>query len=129
MLVIGICGASGSGKSTLADELCRAIGPGAMILNHDSYYRDHGHLSFQERALLNYDEPRIFDHDLVLKDVEDLLAGKAITRKSYDYSQHRRADKTYPPLTPAASTAALPAPETAAPRAPGAAWPPTGGGA
>ncbi|NLV58098.1 MAG: uridine kinase [Clostridiales bacterium] len=94
MLVIGICGASGSGKSTLAEELCQAIGPGAMILNHDSYYRDHAHLSFEERALLNYDEPRIFDHDLVLRDVETLLAGKPITRKAYDYSQHRRADSS-----------------------------------
>ena len=82
------------GKSTLAEELCQAIGPGAMILNHDSYYRDHAHLSFEERALLNYDEPRIFDHDLVLRDVETLLAGKPITRKAYDYSQHRRADSS-----------------------------------
>lgn len=92
MLVIGICGASGSGKSTLAGELCRAIGPGAMVINHDSYYRDHGHLSYNERALLNYDEPQIFDHDLFLADVEALLAGNPITRKHYDYSQHRRAD-------------------------------------
>ena len=93
MLVIGICGASGSGKSTLAAELCKAIGDGCIIINHDSYYRDHPHLSFQERALLNYDEPGIFDHDLFLSDIETLLAGRPITCKAYDYTEHRRADR------------------------------------
>lgn len=92
MLVIGICGASGSGKSTLATALCHAIGPGCMVINHDAYYRDHPHLTFEQRALLNYDEPEIFDHDLFLLDIETLLEGNPITRKQYDYAQHRRAD-------------------------------------
>ena len=69
MIVIGICGASGSGKSTLAEELCRAIGKGSLVINHDCYYRDHPSLTFEERSLLNYDEPEIFDHDLFLEDV------------------------------------------------------------
>jgi len=92
MLFIGICGASGSGKSTLAYELCKAIGAGCYVINQDAYYRDHSHLSFEERCLLNYDEPEIFDHDLLLEDVKKLLSGQAITRKRYDYAQHRRAD-------------------------------------
>ena len=93
MLVIGICGASGSGKSTLASELCNAIGDGCMVINHDNYYRDHVHLSFQERAMLNYDEPGIFDHDLFLSDMKMLLGGQPITCKAYDYTEHRRADR------------------------------------
>ncbi|MEG1570450.1 MAG: uridine kinase [Clostridia bacterium] len=92
MLVIGICGASGSGKSTLAEELCQAVGNGCTVINHDSYYRDHPSLTFDERKLLNYDEPEIFDHDLFLEDIKLLLDGKPITRKCYDYTQHRRAD-------------------------------------
>ena len=92
MLLIGICGASGSGKSTLAQELCSAIGESCTIINHDSYYRDHPSLSLEERSLLNYDEPGIFDHDLFLEDVQKLLNGKPITRKQYDYTQHRRTD-------------------------------------
>ena len=44
MIVIGICGASGSGKSTLAEELCRGIGKGCLVINHDCYYRDQPHL-------------------------------------------------------------------------------------
>ncbi len=92
MLFIGICGASGSGKSTLAQELCCAIGASCLVINQDAYYRDHPSLSFEERCLLNYDEPEIFDHDLLLEDMEALLNGQPITRKGYDYSQHRRAD-------------------------------------
>jgi len=101
MLVIGICGASGSGKSTLAMELCKAIGDGCMVINHDNYYRDHPHLTFQERALLNYDEPDIFDHDLFLQDMKTLLAGEPITRKAYDYNEHRRADRENELIYPA----------------------------
>jgi len=93
MLVIGICGASGSGKSTLAEELCRAIGSGCTVINHDCYYKDHSHLPFEKRCLLNYDEPEIFDHDLFLEDVEKLMSGQPITRKAYNYPEHRRDDK------------------------------------
>ena len=92
MLVIGICGASGSGKSTLAQELSSAIGPCATVINHDCYYRDHPSLTLEERQQLNYDEPEIFDHDLFLEDMKTLMAGKPITRKRYDYTNHRRAD-------------------------------------
>ena len=93
MLVIGICGASGSGKSTLAYELCDAIGKNCTVVNHDCYYKDNSHLPFEQRCKLNYDEPEIFDHDLFLSDIQQLMAGQPITRKAYDYAQHRRADR------------------------------------
>lgn len=92
MLFIGICGASGSGKSTLARELVRDIGFSSVVLNQDAYYLDHPDLSFEERAHLNYDEPCIFDHELLYQDVCALLDGKPITRKAYDFSAHRRCD-------------------------------------
>ena len=92
MLFIGICGASGSGKSTLARELVRDIGVKSLVLNQDAYYYDHPNLSFEERTRLNYDEPGIFDHDLLYRDVCDLMGGRPITRKAYDFSQHRRCD-------------------------------------
>lgn len=92
MLFIGICGASGSGKSTLADSLAARLGEKCFVLQQDCYYKDHSHLSFEERVVLNYDEPEIFDHDLLLSDVKTLLSGQPITRKAYDYAQHRRAD-------------------------------------
>ncbi len=92
MIFIGICGASGSGKSTLADSLCSALGDRCLVLQQDCYYRDHSHLPFEERTHLNYDEPAIFDHDALLADVQALLRGEPVTRKGYNYAEHRRAD-------------------------------------
>ena len=92
MIFIGICGASGSGKSTLADSLAASLGDHALVLQQDCYYKDHSHLPFEERCRLNYDEPAIFDHDALLQDVTDLMNGKSVTRKGYDYANHRRAD-------------------------------------
>jgi len=73
-------------------ELKNAVGDCATVINHDCYYRDYSHLPFEERCLLNYDEPGIFDHDLFLSDMQALMDGKPITRKQYDYSRHCRAD-------------------------------------
>lgn len=100
MLVIGICGASGSGKSTLAGELAAELGADCYVLNYDCYYSDHPSLNFEERCALNYDEPGIFDHDVVLSDVRALAEGRPITRKAYDFSRHRRCDTSdliFPP--------------------------------
>lgn len=100
MLIIGICGASGSGKSTLAYELSESIGNDCLVINHDCYYKNHPDLTFEERTLLNYDEPGIFDHDLFLQDMHKLLAGEPITRKAYDFPNHCRCDTNeliYPP--------------------------------
>lgn len=94
MLFIGICGASGSGKSTLAKELKKRIGDRCFVLQQDAYYLDHPNLTFEERTLLNYDEPEIFDHDLLLADIKALMRGEPITKKQYDYTNHRRDDST-----------------------------------
>ena len=100
MLFIGICGASGSGKSTLAHELSTMANRSILIINQDAYYYDHPDLSFDERCRLNYDEPSIFDHDLLLEDVKMLLSGKSVSKKRYDYALHRRADATGEMLEP-----------------------------
>ena len=91
MLFIGICGASGSGKSTLAEELAKMVSKNILIINQDAYYYDHPDMTFEERCALNYDEPAIFDHDLLLSDIRSLLAGQRVLRKQYDYTNHRRA--------------------------------------
>lgn len=92
MLTIGICGASGSGKTTLAKELTACIEGKSVLINQDAYYRDHPNLSFEERERLNYDEPGIFEHDLLYEDMYALIQEKPIKRKAYDFANHRRAD-------------------------------------
>ncbi len=100
MLFIGICGASGSGKSTLAEELAKMVNKSILIINQDAYYYDHPDMPFEERCKLNYDEPGIFDHDLLLSDVRALLAGERVLRKQYDYAAHRRAPQAEEYLEP-----------------------------
>ncbi len=96
MLLIGICGASGSGKSTLAREIAQRVEGQALILAQDVYYQDHPDMPFEEREKLNYDEPAIFEHDQVFSDLSALKNGQAISRKGYDYAQHRRQDPGTP---------------------------------
>ena len=93
MLFIGICGASGSGKSTLAYELATMVNRSILVINQDAYYHDHPDLSFDERCKLNYDEPTIFDHDLLLEDIKSLLAGNRVPKKQYNYAKHCRDDE------------------------------------
>ena len=100
MLFIGICGASVSGKTTLAEELSKIVSKNILIINQDAYYYDHPDMSFEERCQLNYDEPAIFDHDLLLEDVQSLLSGKRVLRKRYDYSNHRRAPQQEEDIEP-----------------------------
>lgn len=94
MLMIGICGASGSGKSTLAKELANKLNQRCVYLKQDSYYKDHPDMSFEERERINYDEPSAFEYEALLADLHELRAGRPITTKNYDYSQHRRCDST-----------------------------------
>ena len=82
MLFIGICGASGSGKTTLAEELIRDLGVPVTVIHQDGYYLNHPDMSFEERCHLNYDEPFIFDHDLLYQDICTLLEGKPIPESS-----------------------------------------------
>ena len=92
LLIIGICGASGSGKSTLARELAKRLEGRCVYIKQDSYYKDHPDMTFEERERINYDEPEAFEHAALLADLQSLRAGRAITAKGYDYTQHRRCD-------------------------------------
>ena len=92
MVIIGVCGASGSGKSTLAREIKKALDCPTVILGQDCYYKDQSYKCFEDRVTTDYDDPMIFDHDELLKDIDLLTAGKPITKKGYDYANHVRAD-------------------------------------
>ncbi|NLE20429.1 MAG: uridine kinase [Clostridiales bacterium] len=93
MILIGICGPSGSGKTTLAEELVKAVGASSAVLKQDAYYLDYPELSLAERRKINFDEPGVFDHGLLLKDVQTLLSGRPVTRKAYDFERYARDDK------------------------------------
>lgn len=92
-LVVGIAGGSGSGKTTLTQALRASFPQQVALLYHDNYYKRQDHLSYQQRCLLNYDAPEAFDNDLLLEQLDQLLAGQSICSPLYDYSNHNRSDQ------------------------------------
>ena len=93
-LIIGIAGGSGSGKTTLALRLKERFGEDEVrLISHDSYYKRHDELPFEERCKLNYDHPDAFDNALLIYHLQELKAGRAIDCPVYDYSNHNRSNE------------------------------------
>ena len=91
-LIIGIAGGSGSGKTTLACRLKALFGEDEVrLISHDSYYKRHDELPFEERCKLNYDHPDAFDNALLIYHLQELKAGRAIDCPVYDYADHNRS--------------------------------------
>ena len=94
-VIIGIAGGTGSGKSTITKELIKLIDEkDVTIIKQDSYYKDQSNLPFEERVKTNYDHPFAFDNELLVSQLKDLIAGKAIEKPVYDFSIHNRTEET-----------------------------------
>ena len=94
-VIIGIAGGSGSGKTTLTNRLWKQFGPDEVsVLNHDSYYKRHDELPYEERCKLNYDHPDSFDTPLLVEHLKVLRAGQPVKVPIYDYSIHNRTDRS-----------------------------------
>ena len=90
--VLGIAGGSGSGKSTVARALLEALAPGAgVLIEQDHYYRSQSHLAPEERQRVNYDHPDALEVELLAAHIDELRAGRAIERPTYDFAIHDRA--------------------------------------
>ena len=94
-LVVGIAGGTGSGKTTVAHKLAAAMPNGRCVtIEHDAYYRDQAHLSFEDRAETNYDHPDSLESDLLAKHLRELRAGRAVELPIYDFATHTRRKET-----------------------------------
>ena len=83
-----------AGKTTLTEKLRDHFGANEVsVLNHDSYYKRHDELPFEERCKLNYDHPDAFDNALLIYHLQELKAGRAIDCPVYDYADHNRSNK------------------------------------
>ena len=94
ILVIGIAGGTGSGKTTLMNNLIKEFSEDVTILSHDNYYKRHDELTYDQRCLLNYDEPAALETDLMAAHLEQLRSGNAIDCPVYDFTQHNRSNDT-----------------------------------
>ena len=94
-IIIGIAGGTGSGKTTLTERLRDHFGADEVsVINHDSYYKRHDELPYEERCKLNYDHPDSFDTELLVQHLQALRRGESVKVPVYDYTIHNRSDKT-----------------------------------
>ncbi len=94
-IIIGISGASASGKSVLANTIVKELGSNeVVVISEDSYYKDLSHLPFEERAKINFDHPDAFDHALLARQLDEIVAGKTVEVPMYDHTLHERKKET-----------------------------------
>lgn len=93
--IIGIAGGTGSGKTTVVKKIVEALPPDYVaVVPLDSYYNDTSDLTEEQRKSINFDHPNAFDWDLLIKQVNDLRAGKAIEQPTYSYILNNRLPET-----------------------------------
>lgn len=94
-LIIGVAGGSGSGKTTVVRHLIDRIGEDNLVmLQHDSYYRDLKHITFEERTKQNFDHPSALETELMIRHINALVGGYSVEIPVYDFSRHIRSDET-----------------------------------
>ena len=78
-IIIGVTGGSGGGKTSVSRAILANF-PNEKIamIEHDSYYKDQSHLTFEERIKTNYDHPFAFDTDLMMQSIR--AAARPIVR-------------------------------------------------
>lgn len=95
-IIIGIAGGTSSGKTTIAKKVfeeTKKYGTVAMI-KIDDYYKLTDHLSFEERAKINYDHPASYDVEYIVQNLVDLKNGKDVVKPTYDFVNHIRSKET-----------------------------------
>ena len=92
--VLGVAGGSASGKTTIINKLQDFFGEDIAVISHDSYYKAHPDMTYEERSQLNYDHPDSFESDRMAEDVRKLIKGHAIDMPVYDYVNHNRSNET-----------------------------------
>ncbi|SNB74254.1 uridine kinase [Thermoflexus hugenholtzii] len=94
-VVIGIAGGTGSGKTTVAEAIVRRIGPERIaLIQQDSYYKDQSHLPIEERVRINYDHPESIDTALLIRHLQELIAGRPVEVPIYDFTTYTRTPHT-----------------------------------
>ena len=94
-LTIGIAGGTASGKTTVARRIVeRLAGHPVAFLDQDAYYRPLADLSLEDRRAFNFDHPDAFDTELMVAQIRELQAGRAIEKPVYSFAEFTRTSDT-----------------------------------
>lgn len=99
--IVGIAGGSASGKTTIVNILKKEFKDNITVICHDSYYRSHDELPFEEREKLNYDHPSSFETEILIEDLKKIKCGETIKMPVYDFSIHNRIKNKWIDVSPA----------------------------
>jgi len=95
MLIIGIAGGSGSGKTTVVNKIMNGLPKNSVsVISQDSYYKDNGHLTDEEKKRINFDHPASIEFELLNKHVDKLIHKEPIERPIYSYVTCARSKET-----------------------------------
>jgi uridine kinase len=95
MLTVGIAGGTGSGKTTVVRKVMeRFPNEDLIVIPQDSYYKDNGHISLEERQEINFDHPDSLEFSLLCEHLIKLKNGFAIEMPVYSYLTCLRAKET-----------------------------------
>jgi uridine kinase len=94
-IIIGVAGGSGSGKTTVINHIVSTIGEENLVcIQHDSYYRNLKHLTFEERSRQNFDHPSSLETELMIRHLKALKEGYQVEVPIYDFTKHIRKDES-----------------------------------
>jgi uridine kinase len=95
MLIIGIAGGSGCGKSTVVKKIVKKLSKDSVcVISQDSYYKDLGHLTPEEKLKINFDHPSAIEFSLLEKHLKMLKEGETVQMPIYSYVTCARATET-----------------------------------
>lgn len=95
MLIVGIAGGTGSGKTTVVRKVMERFPTNEVIvMPQDSYYKDNGHISLEERQKINFDHPDSVEFNLLIDHLEQLRKGQTIEMPIYSYLTCLRSKET-----------------------------------
>lgn len=95
MLIVGIAGGTGSGKTTVVKKVIeRFPNDEVVVIPQDAYYKDNGHITLEERQLINFDHPDSLEFSLLIEHLEELKKGKSIEMPIYSYLTCLRSKET-----------------------------------
>ena len=93
-MIIGIAGGSGSGKTTVVKAITEQLKENVVVIPQDSYYKDLGHLSEEEKRVHNFDHPDSIDFDLLRSQLKELREGRTVEQPIYSYITCGRSQET-----------------------------------